>query len=151
MRSFVYIAGILGALGMKKWIGILSILLMGCRANWVVRPTPAEPIHMQEAVVANGTLNPQGISFMLITQYWDDEARVIVLTEPALKLADLTVSSNQIQLHEKAPRVPNRLVYAWGKLAQQQFLTSCPAREIKQPAQGISGTFELEVTGGLCL
>ncbi len=136
---------------MRKWIGIVSILLVGCRAHWIVSPVPTEPIHMQSAAVANGVLSPQGMSFTLISDYHAGKTRVIILAEPALKLADLTVTGNQIQLHEKAQRIPNRLVYAWGKLAQQQFLVPCPARKIKQSADSISGIFELEVTGGVCL
>ena len=136
---------------MKKWIWVFTVLLMGCRAHWVVSPAPKEPICMQEAAIANGVLIPLGLSFTLISQYQKEESRIIILTEPALKLADLTVSNGRIQLHEKAPHIPNRLIEAWGKLAQQQFLTPCPAREIKQPAEGISGRFELEVSGGVCL
>ena len=138
---------------MKKWIGLFGVLLVGCQAHWVVTPAPSQSIDLPQAAVANGVLHPQELYFTLISQYQvaPAQARVIILTDPAFKLADMTVSSQQIQLHEKAPRIPSRLVEAWGKLVQQQFLTPCPARKVNRPSQGIGGTFELEVSGGVCL
>ncbi len=138
---------------MKKWGGLLSVLLVGCQAHWAVTPAPSQSIDLPQAVVANGVLHPQEFYFTLISQYQASpaQARVIILTDPALKLADMTVSHRQIQLHEKAPRIPNHLVKAWGKLVQQQFLTPCPARKVNRQAQGITGTFELDVSGGVCL
>ena len=138
---------------MKKVLWIFLITLSGCRAHWVYTPAPAEPISMQTASVANGVLNPQDFYFTLISQYEQDkkQARVVILAEPALKLADLTVSKEQIQVHEKAPKVPSKLIRSWGRLAQEQFLTPCPARKIVQKSADLKGTFELEVTGGICL
>lgn len=136
---------------MKKSVLGICLLLMGCQTAMVYRPSPAEPIALQEAAQARGVLLPQEFYFTLISQYNKETARVLVLTEPALKLADMTVSKEQIYVHEKATQVPSRLVQAWGKLVQSQFLTPCPARAIVEPAQGINGTFELEITGGVCL
>lgn len=138
---------------MKKVLWIFLITLSGCRAHWVYTPAPAEPISMQTAAVASGVLEPQDFYFTLISQYEQDkkQARVVILAEPALKLADLTVSKEQIQVHEKAPKVPSKLIRAWGRLAQEQFLTPCPARKIVQKSEDPKGTFELEVTGGICL
>jgi hypothetical protein len=138
---------------MKKIVWIFLIALSGCRAHWVYVPSPTEPISMQTAAVASGVLEPQDFYFTLISQYEQDkkQARVVILAEPALKLADLTVSKEQIQMHEKAPKVPSKLIRAWGQLAQDQFLTPCPARKIVQKSAAFKGTFELEVTGGLCL
>ena len=135
---------------MKKLIGLFVVLVMGCRAHWVHTPTPAEPISMQTASVASGLLQPQNFYFTLISQYQESgQARVLVLAEPALKLADLTVSKEQLQVHYQAPKVPSRLIQAWGQLVREQFLVPCPARQMTQKTT--VGTFELEVTGGICL
>lgn len=138
---------------MKKIVWIFLIALSGCRAHWVYVPSPTEPISMQTAAVANGVLEPQDFYFTLISQYEQDkkQARIVILAEPALKLADLTVSKEQIQVHEKAPKIPSKLIRAYGQLAQKQFLTLCPARKIIQKSADLKGTFELEVTGGICL
>lgn len=108
---------------------------------------------MQTASMASGVLEPQKFYFTLISQYepQPQQARVIILAEPALKLADLTVSNEQIQVHYRAPKIPGRLIRAWGQLVQEQFLTSCPARKITQKTALLQGTFEMEVTGGVCL
>lgn len=135
---------------MKKYVLLLGVFLAGCHAAWVYTPAPAEPIALQEAVRASGVLHPKELYFTLISHYKGDKARVVILTEPALKLADFTVSPEQIYVHYKEAHVPDGLVRAWGKLAQAQFLTPCPARQITQPAQALNGSFELEVTGGVC-
>lgn len=135
---------------MKKYLLGLCICLAGCSSPLVYQPAPAETLAMQEAVRAGGVLLPKGLYFTLISQYRGKEARVVILTEPALKLADLTVSQEQIYVHYKEAHVPAGLIRAWGKLVQAQFLTSCPSGKITQPADGINGTFELEVTGGVC-
>ena len=138
---------------MKKIMGVFSIFLFGCGGAQVLHvSTPAEPLSMQTSSMASGVLQPQDLYFTLISQYNQDkqQARVIILTEPALKLADLTVSKEQIQVHEQAPKVPNKLISAWGQLAQEQFLTPCPARKIIHKTTALQGTFELEVTGGIC-
>lgn len=135
---------------MKKYLLWVCFGLVGCQASFLYRPAPSEPIVMQEAVRASGVLQPQGLYFTLISHYQDKQARVIILAEPAAKLADLTVSEGQIYVHYKASQVPSRLIYAWGKLVQEQFLTGCPARQIAQAAEGIGGSFELEVIGGVC-
>lgn len=135
---------------MKKYLLGLCGLLVGCSPALVYKSAPTEPLTMQEAVRAGGVLLPKGLYFTLISQYRGNEARVIILAEPALKLADLTVSQEQIYVHYKDAQVPVRLIRAWGKLVQAQFLTSCPSGQITQPAEGMNGTFELEVTGGVC-
>ncbi len=135
---------------MKKYLLGLCVLLVGCSPSLIYKPAPVEPLTMQEALRASGVLHPKGLYFTLISHYQGDNARVVVLAEPALKLADLTVSKEQIYVHYKEAQVPAGLVRAWGKLVQAQFLTSCPSRQITQPAEEINGTFELEVTGGVC-
>ena len=135
---------------MRKYLLGLCIFLTGCSATLVHRPAPSDPIVMQEAARASGVLHTQELYFTLISYYRGDSARVVILTEPAIKLADLTVSQKQIYVHYKGAYLPVGLIRAWGKLAQAQFLTSCPSRHIVQPAEGVAGTFELEVTGGVC-
>ena len=135
---------------MKKGLIGIGLCLLGCSTPWVYSPTPTQPIVMEQAAVANGVLAPQGFYFTLISQYQGTSARVVVLTDPALKLADMTVSASQIYVHEKAPRISQSLVTAWGELVQQSFLTSCPARQIRQEAKRVKGPFELAVTGGVC-
>jgi len=134
---------------MKKIVGLFVVCLFGCRAHWVHTPTPAEPISMQTASVASGSLQPQNFYFTLISQYQESgQTRVLILAEPALKLADLTVSKKQLQVHYQAPKVPAKLIQNWGQLVQEQFLVPCPARKIVQKTT--TGRFELEVTGGIC-
>lgn len=135
---------------MKKYLLSLCMCLAGCSTPWVYAPAPVEPISLQEAVRASGVLHPREFYFTLISHYQGDMARVIILAEPALKLADLTVSGEQIYVHHKEDHVPNRLIRAFGQLAQAQFLTKCPTRQITQPDPETGGTFELEVTGGVC-
>ena len=135
---------------MKQYVLSLSILLAGCSAPLVYQPAPREPLEMQQAVQARGVLYPKELYFSLISHYQNGKARVVILAEPALRLADLTVSAQQIYVHYKEPRVPDRLIRAWGKLVQRQFLTACPSRQISQPAEQTGGTFELEVIGGIC-
>lgn len=135
---------------MKKYLLGLSVLFVGCAHSLVYQPAPTQPISMQEAAIASGVLHPKDLYFTLISHCRGDKARVVILTEPALKLADLTVSQEQIYVHYKETQVPVSLVRAWGKLVQTQFLTPCPSRQITQTAEGINGTFELEVTGGIC-
>ena len=149
----VYIAVFVEAQHMKKILWICLIFLSGCRAHWVSAPAPAEPVSVQSSAMAVGVLEPQDFYFTLISQYEPAkrQVRVIVLAEPALKLADLTVSADQIQLHERAPKVPGKLIRAWGQLAREHFLTSCPARKIIHKSAVAGGTFQLEVTGGICL
>ncbi len=138
---------------MKKvfWISLLA--LAGCSSHWVYTPAPATPISMQTASVASGVLAPRDFYFTLISQYEpaQQQTRAIILAEPALKLADLTVSGEQIQVHERAGQVPNKLIRAWGQLVREYFLTPCPKRTIVQQSANLKGTFELEVTGGICL
>lgn len=135
---------------MKKIIGLLVIFLFGCRAHWVYTPAPAESISMQTASMASGVLLPQDFYFTLISQYQESEkARVVIFTEPALKLADLTVSKEQLQVHYQAPKITAKLIQAWGQLIRAQFLVPCPTRQMVQKTTG--GTFQLEVTGGICL
>ena len=138
---------------MKKIIGLSLIFLFGCGTHWVYAPVPAKTVSMQEASMASGVLQPQSFYFTLISQYDPNsaQARVIILTEPALKLADLTVSKDQIQVHERAAKSPNRLIRAWGELVRERFLISCPERKIIHQSGVARGTFELEVTGGICL
>jgi len=137
---------------MKKGILVCLVFLLGCNASWVRTPAPAEPLSMQTAAIANGILTPQQVAFTLISQYQPTgQARVIVLTEPALKLADLTVSDKKIQVHYQAPKVPNKLISAWAELVRAQFLVACPARHMVHKTTALHGTFELDVTGGICL
>lgn len=136
---------------MKKRIGIFLILLVGCSTHWVSSPAPTEPISTRTAVRASGVLQPQDFYFTLISQYHAGQARVIVFTEPALKLADLTVSKKQVQLHYQAPKIPSKLIEAWVQLVREHFLVSCPARDIRYKTTTLKGQFELEVTGGICL
>lgn len=134
---------------MKKIVGLFVVCLFGCRAHRVNTPAPTEPVSMQTASMASGVLLPQNFYFTLICQYQESQkARVIILTEPALKLADLTVSKKQLQVHYQAPKVPAKLIQNWGQLVQEQFLVPCPARKIVQKTT--TGRFELEVTGGIC-
>ncbi|MBR2081888.1 MAG: hypothetical protein IJ876_02605 [Elusimicrobiaceae bacterium] len=135
---------------MKKYLLGLCVLLAGCSPALVYKPAPLESLAMQQAVRASGVLIPKGLYFTLISHYQEDSARVVILAEPALKLADLTVSQEQIYVHYKEAHVPVGLVRAWGKLVQAQFLTPCPSRQIAQSAEGMNETFELEVTGGVC-
>ena len=138
---------------MKKVLWIFLITLWGCKTHWVYTQAPVKPISMQTAAVASAVLEPQDFYFTLISQYEQDkkQARVLILAEPALKLADLTVSKEQIQIHTKASEVPGKLIRAWGQLVREQFLTPCPARKIVQKSEDPKGRFELEVTGGICL
>ena len=136
---------------MKKWLLVFSMALTGCATPLVYAPAPAEAVSMQTAAVASGVLEPQHFYFTLISQYKSGSARVLVLTDPAIKLADLTVSANQITVHDRAPQVSSNLILAWGKLVQEEFLTPCPARKIARQAAPIKGTFELDVKGGVCL
>ena len=137
---------------MKKGIVVSLIFLSGCVARWVYAPAPNEPVSLQTAAVASGVLKPRDFYFTLISQYQPSgQARVIVLTEPALKLADLTVSKEQLQVHYKAAQIPGQLIRAWGQLVREQFLTPCPARKISYKSSLAAGTFELDVTGGICL
>lgn len=136
---------------MKKRIVCLLILLSGCSSPWVYTPAPVETISMQEAAVANGVLQPQNLYFTLISQYQPEQARVVILTELAVKLADLTVSKEQAQVHYQAPKVPNRLISAWVKLVRAHFLVPCPEQKIIHKVGPTGEKFELEVTGGLCL
>lgn len=136
---------------MKKQLVSLCIFLAGCSTPFVYKPAPEEPLIMQASARASGVLTPQALYFTLLSQYQPDHrARVVILAEPALKLADFTVTKEQIEVHDKQARVPVRLIRAWGDLVQKQFLTPCPPRKITHPARGVSGTFELEVTGGIC-
>ena len=127
------------------------LLLAGCAKSFVRTPAPAQPIAMEEAVVANGVLQPQDLSFTLISQYQAPQTRVIILTMPAIKLADMTVSAEKVQLHYRATHIPAVWVQRWAKLVQEYLLTTCPPREIKRTFSNPTQNFELEVTGGICL
>ena len=136
---------------MKRCLLGILLLLTGCTKSFVNTPAPAQPIVMQEAAVANGVLQPQDLSFTLISQYQAPQARVVILTMPAIQLADMTVSAEEVQLHYRAPHIPTILINRWAKLVQKYFLTNCPPREIKYTFSNPTQNFELEVTGGICL
>lgn len=136
---------------MQKLVGISLIFLFGCSAQWVYAPAPNEPIAMENASIAGGVLEPQNFYFTLISHYQPTQkARVVIMTEPAIKLADLTVSKQQIYVHARAPQVPGSLIRAWGQLVRERFLVPCPDRKIIQKAADLRGTFTMEVTGGIC-
>ena len=136
---------------MKRCLLGCLLLLMGCTKSFVNTPAPTHPIVMEEAVVANGMLQPQDLSFTLISQYHSSQARVIILTMPAIQLADMTISAEEVQLHHRAPHIPTTLINRWAKLVQKYFLTNCPPRKIKHSFSNPTQNFELEVTGGICL
>ena len=136
---------------MKRCLLGCLLLLTGCTKTFVNTPAPAQPIMMEEAAVASGVLQPQDLSFTLISQYQPPQARVIVLTMPAIRLADMTVSAGKVQLHYRAPHIPATLINRWAKLVQKYFLTNCPPRKIKYGFSNPTQNFELEVTGEICL
>ena len=137
---------------MKKWLGMSLLFLLGCHTHWVYTPVPQEPVSMQTAVRASGELLPQNFYFTLISEYAPSgQARVIILTDPALKLADLTISAEQVQVHYRAPNVSGRMLRAWVELVRAHFLVSCPPRKIVHQTAVFRGIFELEVMGGICL
>ncbi len=136
---------------MRK-LGIMLIIgCMGCSSALVRVPAPGQALNVQQASRAVGISKPSGFPFILISQYQQNHARVVILTEPALKLVDMTVSPTQLQVHEQAPHVPTQWIRQWGKLVQAHFLTDCPERRITYRVEGTPHTFELEVTGGICL
>lgn len=135
---------------MKHCLLGICLVLIGCTKPFVKTPVPEEPLVMEEAAVANGVLMPQDLSFTLVSQYKNSRARVVILMMPAVKVADMTVSANEIQLHEKARQIPGALVKRWGRLAQAYFLSPCPQRRIKHRFSAPTQIFELEVTGGIC-
>lgn len=135
---------------MRKFLIGLCILLSGCAAPLVYAPVPEGTLALEGAVRASGVWQPRGMYFTLISRYEGESARAVFLAEPALKLADLTVSPSEVRVHYKAEQVPDNLVRAWGKLVQDNLLTQCPPRQIAARAAGISGNFELAVTGGVC-
>ena len=128
----------------------MGLLAAGCTASLVRTPAPQAPIPLQEAARAQGVWQPHGLYFSLISHYQAGQARVVILTEPAIKLADMTVSAQKTYVHYQDPRVPDVLVNAFAQLAREQFLTSCPSRQITQKINLPKSTFELEVTGGVC-
>lgn len=136
---------------MKRCLLGCLLLLTGCTKTFVTTPPPAQPLVMQEASVASGMLQPQDLSFTLISQYKAPQARVVVLTMPAIKLVDMTVSAEEVQLHYRAAHIPAIWVQRWAKLVQEYFLTTCPPRDIKHTFSNPTQNFELEVTGGICL
>ena len=136
---------------MKKGLGVLACFLVGCSSPWVYAPAPAEPVSSETAAVASGVLEPQQFYFTLISHYQQGSARVVVLTDPAVKLADMTVSEKQITVHYRAPKVPAKLIKGWSQLVREQFLTPCPPRQITQETAALRGTFQLHVKGGICL
>ena len=137
---------------MKKTLLLIGLIwAAGCHASLSYRAVPDEPLNMQTAVRAEGVLHPNEMYFTLLSSYGGEQARVIVLTDPAIKLADMTVSPSEIAVHYKEPHVPARLVQAWGKLAQDALLRPCPPRQIRAAAPAVNGIFELDVTGGVCL
>ena len=135
---------------MKKYIFLLGLFVTGCTASLVRTPAPQAPIPLQEAARAQGVWQPHGLYFSLISHYQAGQARVVIFTEPAIKLIDMTVSAEKIEVHDQAPRVPNTLVDAFAKLVRAHFLTSCPARQVAHESKQPKSTFELEVTGGVC-
>ena len=135
---------------MKKIIFLASLLLSACNPSLVRTPAPQTPVDLQTSARASGVWQPYELYFTLLSHYQNGQARVWVLAEPAIKLADMTVSAEQIEVHDQAPRVPTRLITAWAQLVRAHFLTPCPARHITYKINQPASTFELEVTGGVC-
>ena len=136
---------------MKKGLWVLVGLLAGCSSPWVYAPAPAEPVSAETAAVASGVLEPQQFYFTLISQYQQGSARVVVLTDPAVKLADMTISQGQMIVHYRAPKVPAKLIKEWGRLVRAYLLRPCPPRQIVEQTAALQGAFKLEVKGGVCL
>ncbi len=135
---------------MKKILFLLCACLAACSAPLTYTPAPQTPLALDESARASGQLAAYDLYFTLISHYQDGKARVLILTEPALKLADLTVSAGQTEIHYRAPQIPTRLIRAWENLLKTHFLTPCPPRHITQAAVPLKGNFELEITGGIC-
>lgn len=132
------------------WVFLGAVCLAGCSAAVVYEPAQPQPILLAQSAVARGVLEPQGLAFTLVSQYQAGTARVLVLGEPLIKLADMTVSAEQIRVHYRAPRLPKALVRQWGELVQKHFLTPCPDAHMVQPLGRKDSYFEVQVKGGVC-
>ena len=144
-------AGIFKEVRMKHfWVFFAAVCLAGCSAAVVYVPAQPQPILLAQSAVARGVLEPQGLAFTLVSQYQNETARVLILGEPLIKLADMTVSAEQIRVHYRAPRLPKALVRQWGNLVQNHFLTLCPAAHMRQPLGRTDSYFDVQVKGGVC-
>ena len=134
---------------MKTIFLFALIFLSACSCPFVKTAAPAAPLDTSSAVRASGTITQNNFDFTLIAAYQGDKVRALVLAEPALKLADMTVYKDKTELHYKADKLPQKLLKIWQGLIRENLFTACPARQIIY-SRGGKMLAQAEVTGGIC-
>jgi len=134
---------------MRYFLLFCVFFLVACSNTFIKTQAPETTLDMQGAATASGVIEPQQFYFTMITRYNTDRVRALVLAEPAIKLADMTVYKDKTELHYKAPKVPQKLLKIWVLMIKQNFFTACPQRHIVYK-QGTKIIAQADVTGGIC-
>lgn len=134
---------------MRYFLLFCILFLAACSHTFIKTQPPESPLDMQGAATASGVIEPQQFYFTMITRYQTDRVRVLILAEPAIKLADMTVYKDKAELYYKAPKVPQKLLKIWVLMIRENFFAACPQRHIVYK-QGNKIIAQADVAGGIC-
>ncbi len=116
---------------MKKSLFLIVCLsIWGCASHLVYKPTPSQQISLSDSVQIAGTVNPWGLDFVAVSHVEKDHTRLIVLSALGIKLLDMAVFPQRIEVYVKQEKLPNLVVQAFGRFTRAKLATSCPETNI---------------------
>lgn len=137
---------------MRPLIFAALFLVMGCSSGLVYKTAPAEKLAPAKTVRLTGEVRPWGLYFTAITQFDENSARVIVLSEIGLKLLDLHVTPQETEVYYKFEKLPAAAAGAFGRFARETLLIPCPQKNLSFTDPRTRARFEASVQGAkICL
>ncbi len=132
---------------MKK-VFFFACLLTACASQSVYQDPPQTVLRPEEMIRTQGTFRDMG--FVSLSKYEENKARVILMSEIGIKLADMTVFPSKITVYFKQSQFPLRAVEAFARFTRAHLFTSCPSSQVEYKDRSSRLVFKAQSKGEQC-
>lgn len=132
---------------MKKII-FLTCFVSACASQAIYQEPPQTVLQPEEMIRTQGTVRDMG--FVALSKYEEDQARVIVMSEIGIKLADMTVFPSKIDIYFRQSQFPLRVVEAFARFTRAHLFAPCPASQVEYKDRFSRLVFKAQSKGAQC-
>lgn len=132
---------------MRIWGLLLCLLLAGCRSGLVFKEAPQTVLDSRQTTKLVGEIQPWGLYFTALSHYDGEQTRLLILSEIGIKLLDMGISAQQMEVYFKAEALPKVAAAAFGRFAKTHLQTACPEQQISFTDSRTRARFSVQATG----
>lgn len=109
---------------------LFFLVCMGCSSGLVFTNPPIASLDATKVLQINGQVKDWGMHFTgVVSPVSNLQIRMVILSEIGIKLADIGVTKNTIEVYYKMDKFPKIAVATFGRLVQVEFLGKTCAQE----------------------